>query len=185
MIDPLAQQLVAQLLLDLHDSLDYTCSNGLLQSQGWTYIGDKPCVLSKLLPEVHSSASRGHVGIKAIARLIEHFFYWPMIRKDVISFIQSFSTYDIHKYEHVSSLGLHQPLPIPKAPWRDIAIDFVEGLPLADDKHTILWLLGVLASTLTLWPCLNPIPLRQWSRSSFLMYKSYMASLPLLSVIEV
>lgn len=42
------------------------------------------------------------------------------------------------KTEHVSYPGLLHPLPIPDALWKDIAMDFIEGLPHSVHKNCIL-----------------------------------------------
>lgn len=42
------------------------------------------------------------------------------------------------KNENVHYLGLLQPLPIPEAFWKDIAMDFIEGIPIFKHKNSIL-----------------------------------------------
>lgn len=40
------------------------------------------------------------------------------------------------KSEHIGTLGLLQPLPIPAGAWEIVSLDFVEGLP----KSSSMWL---------------------------------------------
>lgn len=42
------------------------------------------------------------------------------------------------KYENVHYPGLLQPLPIPKTLWKDIGIEFIDGLPISNHKNSIL-----------------------------------------------
>ena len=42
-----------------------------------------------------------------------------------------------NKHENVLTPGLLQPLPIPLAPFIDISMDFIEGLPKSEGKEVI------------------------------------------------
>ena len=70
----------------------------------------------------------GHFGVlKTYAILIEH-FYWPNMKRDVERICASCVQCKMAKstsHPH----GLYTPLPVPFAPWTDISMDFVLGLP--------------------------------------------------------
>ena len=60
--------------------------------------------------------------------MIEH-FYWPNMKRDVERICTSCVQCKMAKstsYPH----GLYTPLPVPFAPWTDISMDFVLGLPM-------------------------------------------------------
>ncbi|XP_057811644.1 uncharacterized protein LOC131025876, partial [Salvia miltiorrhiza] len=81
-----------------------------------------------LLLESHGGGLMGHFGIaKTLAVLHEHFF-WPHMKRDVERICGRCVTCKQAK-SRVSSHGLYTPLPIPTAPWIDISMDFVLGLP--------------------------------------------------------
>ncbi|XP_057811708.1 LOW QUALITY PROTEIN: uncharacterized protein LOC131025929 [Salvia miltiorrhiza] len=81
-----------------------------------------------LLLESHGGGLMGHFGIaKTLAVLHEHFF-WPHMKRDVERICGRCVTCKQAK-SRVSPHGLYTPLPIPNAPWIDISMDFVLGLP--------------------------------------------------------
>ena len=70
----------------------------------------------------------GHFGRKKIYLLLSDRFYWPKMRRDVERLVQRCTT--CHKAKSkLNPHGLYTPLPIPNAPWEDISMDFVLGLP--------------------------------------------------------
>uniref|UniRef100_A0A151UFE0 Transposon Ty3-I Gag-Pol polyprotein n=1 Tax=Cajanus cajan TaxID=3821 RepID=A0A151UFE0_CAJCA len=70
----------------------------------------------------------GHFGIEKTLSLLKEKLFWPHMKRDVQRFcsscivcLQAKSTTKPH--------GLYTPLPISNAPWVDISMDFILGLP--------------------------------------------------------
>ena len=56
----------------------------------------------------------------------------------IIKFVAACSVCQHCKYQATSPTSLLQPLPIPKAIWEDISLDFISGLPRVRGIDTVL-----------------------------------------------
>ena len=70
----------------------------------------------------------GHFGVKKTEDMLSDHFYWPQMRRDVERYVARCTTCQKAK-SHLNPHSLYMPLPIPSAPWVDISMDFVLGLP--------------------------------------------------------
>jgi hypothetical protein len=86
----------------------------------------------------YNLAVGGHSGMIVTAKTIGGLFYWKGQQKHIRQFIRECNVCQRNKHENMVSLGLLQPLPIPSAPFIDINMDFVEGLPKSEGKDVIL-----------------------------------------------
>jgi len=60
--------------------------------------------------------------------LISSDYYWPKLTNDVARFVER--CYVCQKSKGVlTNAGLYTPLPVPDAPWLDVSMDIVLGLP--------------------------------------------------------
>jgi hypothetical protein len=84
------------------------------------------CLL--LLQEAHGGGLMGHFGMKKTEDILADHFFWPKMRRDVERFVARCRTCQIAKLR-LNPHGLYVPLPVPNAPWEDISMDFVLGLP--------------------------------------------------------
>ncbi|GKC59380.1 RNA-directed DNA polymerase, partial [Tanacetum coccineum] len=66
--------------------------------------------------------------IQAFSFVIRHKFYWPKMEHDVNRLLERCRTCDIAK-THSSNAGLYTTLSVSVAPWEDVILDFVLGLP--------------------------------------------------------
>lgn len=65
-------------------------------------------------------------------------FAWKGLKQTVVDFVQQCAICQHAKHLNSHSPGLLQPLPVPAGAWRDISMDFIEGLPKSEGFTVIL-----------------------------------------------
>ncbi|KAG7536936.1 Integrase catalytic core [Arabidopsis suecica] len=105
-----------------------------------------------LLREAHGGGLMGHFGVdKTLAVVVDHFF-WPHLKKDV----EKHCSRCVICHRAKSRLhphGLYLPLPIPNAPWVDISMDFVLGLPKIRHKDSVFVVVDRFSKMAHFIPC--------------------------------
>jgi len=91
-----------------------------------------------ILKEFYDSLVGGHAGIKRTLARIAAQFFWKGMAQDVQQYVKNCIICQQAKYSTHPPAGLMQPLPIPQHIWRDIAMDFITGLPLSHGCSVIL-----------------------------------------------
>jgi hypothetical protein len=81
-----------------------------------------------LLQEAHGGGLMGHFGVKKMMDILTAHFFWPKMRRDVAQFIAHCTTCQKAKSQ-LNPHGLYMALPTPSAPWEDVSMNFVFGLP--------------------------------------------------------
>jgi hypothetical protein len=81
-----------------------------------------------LVREAHGGGLMGHFGVRKTLDVLHEHFFWPKMKRDVERVCSSCVTCRQAK-SRVLPHGLYTPLPVPSAPWVDISMDFVLGLP--------------------------------------------------------
>jgi len=69
---------------------------------------------------------------------LKRYFSWKGMKKDVDSYITQCAICKQAKHSHTHPAGIPQPLPIPAGVWRDLSMDFIEGLPKSEGYYVIL-----------------------------------------------
>ena len=92
----------------------------------------------QLLQEYHDCATAGHSGRDRTYFRLARYFYWPRMGLDVKKFVKSCGICQRTKANQQRS-GLLQSLPIPDAPWKDVSMDFIMGLPLTPRGYDAIY----------------------------------------------
>ena len=130
---------IIELYKEDHDfaSIFAKCEHGaqgrFYVSEGYLFKEGKLCIpqgahRKLLVKESHEGGLMSHFGVVKTLELLKGKFFWPHMRRDV----------QRHCFRCISCLkaksktmphGLYTPLPFASAPWEDISMDFILGLP--------------------------------------------------------
>lgn len=122
------KEIISEAVITKAGPQQYYLINGLLQFRGKWVIG-KGDLRKQVFEELHSNGVGGHSGNRATFKRVGEYFYWSSMRQDIGRWVRECAICQQVKGEHVHSPGLLKPLEIPQEPWRDIAMDFITGLP--------------------------------------------------------
>ena len=115
---------------------DYNRSNVYLRSSrvsnGLLYKNNKLWVDNDLrldvIREVHNQPAVRHAETRKTILLIQQYYFWPKIKKDINQYIQNCHICRRAKALRDCYNGTLKPLPVPERPWTNIIIDFITGL---------------------------------------------------------
>ena len=135
------------------------CENrgGYLWYQGKMYIPDYGPLRLRLLRDHHDSPVAGHPGRAKTLELLSRQYYWPQMYRDVDRYVRNCHTCQRSRTARHAPYGILRPLPIPERAWRDVAMDFVTGLPWSKGRNAILVVICCLTKMRHLIPCTDTI----------------------------
>ncbi len=132
---------------------DCRVQNGILYRGDLLWVPFDEHLQMKLIREVHDQPSIGHLGILRTVEAIRRYYYWPSMRKTIDRYIRNCYICQRSKAPRDKFNGLLHPLPIPEQRWKDIAMDFITGLPPSEGKNAILTVICRLSKERHYIPC--------------------------------
>lgn len=154
--DTVTSQLLQELAIHSPNDKGFSLEKGLLKYKGRLVIGDNLALQTKLIAALHDSAIGGHSGIHASYQRIKQLYYWPGMKLAVENFVKQCLVCQQAKHTHQKPAGLLQPLPPPTAPWLEITMDFIEGLPVSEGANSILVVVDRLTKYAHFLPLKHP-----------------------------
>nr|GFA32886.1 RNA-directed DNA polymerase [Tanacetum cinerariifolium] len=107
----------------------------------------------------------GHFGRDKTLALLREQFYWPKMKRDVNRLLERRRTCHIAK-THTSNAGLYTLLSIHVAPWEDVSLDFVLGLPRTQRaKDFVMVVVDRFSKMAHIVPCSKTFDASQVARS--------------------
>lgn len=120
--------------------MDYKLQEGVLLYKGRLVIPYNPGIKLKLLKYLHDDPTAGHGGLLKTLHKAYKDFFWPGMKKDIGSYIQSCTVCQTCKHSQDKPAELLQPLPIPNETWTHVSMEFIEGLPTSQGK-SVIWVI--------------------------------------------
>ena len=88
-----------------------------------------------ILFEFHDAFYSGHMGITKTLKQVETNFWWPKLRDDVKTYVNTCDVCQRSKASTTRIAGLLQPLKILEKKWECVSIDFITGLTPTKQGH--------------------------------------------------
>lgn len=119
------------------------------------WVPDYEPLRTRLMQSTHDSILTGHPGKNALYAILARRFFWPSISDDVKRFARNCDKCGANNIWRSRRQGLLKPLPLPERKWREIAIDFVDKLPLSDGNRHMMVIVDRLGKGVIPIPCEN------------------------------
>ncbi|GJS25029.1 RNA-directed DNA polymerase [Tanacetum coccineum] len=95
----------------------------------------------------------GHFEVDKTVSLLSEHFYWPRMERGIARFMERCRVCRVAKTRSTNA-GLYQPLPVPIAPWVDVSLDFVLGLPRTQkNKDSVMVVVDRFSKMAHFIPC--------------------------------
>jgi hypothetical protein len=122
------------------------------------YIPDHGTLRHDCIEAVHAPTFAGHFGVIRTLRKLKEVYYWPNMRKEVVTFIKSCNSCQRVKSLKQKKYGPLNPLRIPGRRWESISMDVITDLPpSANNKDSILVIVDRLSKMCHMEACTKAI----------------------------
>lgn len=109
--------------------------------------------ITELVKHAHDLPASGHPGRDRTLALIDRYYYWPGARSDITRYVANCHTCLRTKPSHRLPNGLLHPNSVPEQRWKDLAADFITGLPMSEGKNAILTVICRMSKERHYIPC--------------------------------
>lgn len=89
------------------------------------------------MKEFHDALVVGHRGVLVTTKKLSKKYYWSNLKGDVEKNVSICAKCEMNKASTEKKMGLLSPIPIPKAPYRCLLMDFMISLPVVQGYNTI------------------------------------------------
>jgi hypothetical protein len=111
---------------------------GLLEYRHRLWVPRGEALRTRLIELTHTSLVTGHPGREITYQMMARDYFWPGMANDVRQYVRNCDVCGRTKPWRDGLQGLLKPLPIPDRIWKEISIDFVEGLPESEGKTKLM-----------------------------------------------
>ena len=139
---------------------DYKFRDNRLYYQDRLYIPDSNELRLYLISQAHTSPAGGHGGRSRTFELLSRYYYCPGLARLVAQFVKNCEKCSRSKASNTRYNGLLHPLPVPTTPWKEVALDFVTGLPQVGEFNAICVVIDRLTKQRHYIPCSDTIDAR-------------------------
>lgn len=139
--------------MDNPQGLELQERDGLVYQGTRIYIPPSQHLKRQILEAKHCHPTAGHGGTAKTLDLVTRNYYWPSMRKDVISYVSSCNVCQRTKTPKHLPYGYLQPLPTPETPWTSLSMDFIVKLPESGSADSILVVVDRLTKMSHFIPC--------------------------------
>jgi hypothetical protein len=94
-----------------------------------------------ILNEAHNTRFSIHPGSNKMYQDLKQRFWWTKMKIEIAKYVARCDTCRRVKVEHLKSVRMLQPLPIPSWKWEDISMDFITGLPKTSRGFDSIWII--------------------------------------------
>ncbi|KAB2098877.1 hypothetical protein AG0111_0g12970 [Alternaria gaisen] len=117
---------------------DCSVEGNLLLYRGRKWVPDSEKLRTQIISGAHDSLATGHPGREVTYKILARDYFWPGMTQTIRRYVRNCSTCGRSKSWREGKQGLLKPLPIPAQIWKEISMDFVEGLPESEGMTNLM-----------------------------------------------
>jgi hypothetical protein len=114
---------------------------GVLWYKGRISVPNVKELHDKILHEAHEFAYSFHPGGNKMYHDLKATYWWYGMKRDVAKYVALCDPCQRVKAEHQRPARLLQPLQVPEWKWKEIAMDFIVGLPRTQSGYYSIWVI--------------------------------------------